>query len=180
MGLFEEKQGNLSEAIMYYNKSLRTGNNNLVKGDAYFRLGHVYYDSLRNFELAQAYYDSAVQTMPPSRPKYPEIKQRQEVLNEFVKHYKTIKWNDSLLALAKMDTASVRKLVEEKKPPFKLPLPGNEKNAKSRSSNCHTPAPTRPARHDCLCKRLVLFQPVNTRHRPGRVCKSMGQNSFGR
>ena len=114
MGLFEEKQGNLTEAIMYYNKALRTGSNNLVKGDTYFRLGHVYYDSVRNFETAQAYYDSAVRTMPPTRPGYLEIKQRQEILNEFVKHYKTIRWNDSLLALAKMDTASLRKLVEEK------------------------------------------------------------------
>lgn len=139
MGLFEEKQGNLSEAIMYYNKSLRTGNNNLVKGDAYFRLGHVYYDSLRNFELAQAYYDSAVRTMPPSRPKYPEIKQRQEVLNEFVKHYKTIKWNDSLLALAKMDTASVRKLVEEKKTPVQTATSGKRKKTQNPEAATATP-----------------------------------------
>ncbi|MCX7637058.1 MAG: tetratricopeptide repeat protein [Cyclobacteriaceae bacterium] len=114
MGVFEEKQGNLTEAIGYYNKALRIGNNNLVKGDAYFRLGHVYYDSLRNFEMAQAYYDSAVRTMPPSRPGYAGIKQRQEVLNEFVKHYKNIKWNDSLLTLSKMDTATIRKLVVDK------------------------------------------------------------------
>lgn len=114
MGLFEEKQGNLNEAITLYNKALRSGNNNMVKGDAYYHLGHVYYDSVRNFEMAQAYYDSAVRTMPPTRPGYAEIRKRQEVLNEFIQHYKTIKWNDSLLALANMDTASLRKLVEEK------------------------------------------------------------------
>lgn len=140
MGLFEEKQGNLDEAIAYYNKAIRTGNNNLINGDAYYRLGHVYYDSLRNFELAQAYYDSAVRTMPPSRPNYAEIKQRQEVLNEFVKHYKTIRWNDSLLILAKMDTASLRKLVEEKTAPTVSSATGKRK--KTQNSETITAAAT--------------------------------------
>jgi tetratricopeptide (TPR) repeat protein len=114
MGLFEEKQGNLKEALNFYKQAVREGNNRLVNADAYSRIGHLYYDSLRNYELAQAYYDSAVNAMPPSRPGYAEIKKRQEVLNEFVKHYKTIKWNDSLLTLAQLDTASLRRLVEEK------------------------------------------------------------------
>lgn len=139
MGLFEEKQGNLDMAITDYNKALRTGNSNLVKGDAYYRLGHIYYDSLRNFEMAQAYYDSAVRTMPPSRPGFAEIKQRQEVLNEFVKHYKTIKWNDSLLVLAKMDTASLRKLVEEKTSSPAAPSSGKRKKAQVPSTS--TPEP---------------------------------------
>ncbi|GIV37700.1 MAG: hypothetical protein KatS3mg032_2079 [Cyclobacteriaceae bacterium] len=123
MGLFEEKQGHLSEAIQYYNLALRQGNNRLIDADAYQRLGHLYYDSLRSFVLAQAYYDSAARAMPPSRPGYAEIKKRQEILGEFVKHYKIIQLNDSLLTLSRLDTASLRRLVEEKlshEPPVPL------------------------------------------------------------
>ncbi len=135
MGLFEEKQGNLNEAIAYYNRALREGNNRLVDADAYHRLGHLYYDSLRNFERAQAYYDSAVAAMPPSRPGYADIKKRQEVLNEFVKHYKIIQWNDSLLFLASLDTATLRKLVEERLKPEVPPASGKRK----KSNHTNTP-----------------------------------------
>ncbi len=139
MGLFEEKQGNLAEAIQYYNLALRQGNNRLVDADAYQRLGHLYYDSLRSFELAQAYYDSAVRTMPPSRPGYAELKKRQEILNEFVKHYKIIQLNDSLLALARLDTASLRRLVEEKLS-FEKPVPPDKKQ-KVRLKSLDQPVP---------------------------------------
>lgn len=139
MGLFEEKQGNLAEAIQCYNLALRRGNNRLVDADAYQRLGHLYYDSLRSFELAQAYYDSAVRTMPPSRPGYAELKKRQEILNEFVKHYKIIQLNDSLLALARLDTASLRRLVEEKLS-FEKPVPPDKKQ-KVRLKSLDQPVP---------------------------------------
>lgn len=120
MGVFEKKQGNISEAIAYYNLAIRTGNNKLINGDAYIRLGEIYYDTLRNFELAQAYYDSAVTSMSQQRPDFAIIRARQEVLNEFVNHLKTITWQDSLLVLATMDTTALRQLikddVESKKP----------------------------------------------------------------
>jgi tetratricopeptide (TPR) repeat protein len=133
LGLFEEKQGNLKEAITNYNLALRSGNNPLVKGDAYLRLGHVYFDSLRKFSLAKDYYDSAVRTLPPGRKDYPEIKKRQETLNEFIKHYTTIRWNDSLLYLATLDTISLRKLVENSTNQNQADAPV-EKRSRSRST----------------------------------------------
>jgi tetratricopeptide (TPR) repeat protein len=112
MGVFEEKQNNISEAIANYNQAIRLGNNKLVDGDAYLKLGEIYYDTLKKFELAQAYYDSAVASISAKRPDYPTIKARQEVLNEFVTHLNTIAWQDSLLALATMDTSAIRLLIK--------------------------------------------------------------------
>lgn len=120
MGVFEEKQDNISEAIENYNQAIRLGTNKLVDGDAYLKLGEIYYDTLKKFQLAQAYYDSAVTCISPQRPDFAAIKSRQEVLNEFVTHLNTISWQDSLLTLAAMDTAHihalVRQAVDSKKP----------------------------------------------------------------
>jgi tetratricopeptide (TPR) repeat protein len=108
MGVFELKQKNLDEAIADFNRSVRAGNNKRIDGESYLRLGEIYYDTLRQYQLSQAYYDSAINSLPKDYEGYARIKARQEVLNEFVKHLNTIKWQDSLLALAAMDTAALR------------------------------------------------------------------------
>ncbi|QOI96606.1 MAG: tetratricopeptide repeat protein [Flammeovirgaceae bacterium] len=113
IGVFEEKQNNITEAITSYNQAIRLGNNKLVDGEAYLRLGELYYDTLKKYELAQAYYDSAVSSISAQRPDYGSIKQRQEVLSEFVTHLKTISWQDSLLLLSGMDTSAIRLLVKQ-------------------------------------------------------------------
>src|SRR5690606_27939519 len=72
----------------------------------------IYYDTLNNYELSQAYYDSAISALPTDYQGYANIKSRQEILNEFVKHLKTVEWQDSLLALSSLDTAAVRLMVD--------------------------------------------------------------------
>ena len=112
MGMFELKQKNIQDAIGFLNTSVREGSNKLIDGEAYLRLGQIYYDTLKNYELSQAYYDSAIISLPKDFEGYAAIKARQEVLNEFVKHLKTIQWQDSLLAMAKLDTASLRNQID--------------------------------------------------------------------
>lgn len=112
MGVFELKQNNISEAIENFNHSIRSGNNKRIGGEAYLRLGEVYYDTLKNYELSQAYYDSAIQALPPDYEGYARIKTRQEILNEFVQHLKTIQWQDSLLSLSHLDSAGLHALVD--------------------------------------------------------------------
>jgi tetratricopeptide (TPR) repeat protein len=109
MGVFEFKQHNLNEAIANYNLAVREGSNRQIDGESYLRLGEIYYDTLRNYPLSQAYYDSAVSALPPTYENYIGIQARQKVLNEFVKNLNIITWQDSLLVMAKMDTASLRK-----------------------------------------------------------------------
>lgn len=55
MGVFELKQKNIQEGISNFNLAVRIGNNKRIDGEAYLRLGEVYYDTLRKFELSAAY-----------------------------------------------------------------------------------------------------------------------------
>lgn len=108
MGIFELKQNDTQRAIDFLNRSVRSGNNQRIQGEAYLKLGEIYYDTLRDYELSQAYYDSAISALPQDYEGYASIKTRQEILNEFVKHLKTVQWQDSLLFLATLDSASLR------------------------------------------------------------------------
>ena len=112
MGVFEFKQKNLDEAIANFNRSIREGTNRRIDGESYLRLGQIYYDTLRQYELSQAYYDSAITSLPQDYEGYAEIKARQEILDEFVKNLNTIKWQDSLLVLANLDSAGLRMKID--------------------------------------------------------------------
>ena len=119
MAGFELKQGNLNEAIDFYELSVQSSvQNERQKGYAYLKLGQIYYDSLRKFELAQAYYDSTVSVMPKDEEGYEQIKQRQEILDDFVVQVLTIRENDSLLVLAELPRDSIislaKTVIEEK------------------------------------------------------------------
>ncbi len=97
----------------------------MIDGESYLRLGEIYYDTLRKYELSQAYYDSTIMVLPKDYEGYSAIKSRQEVLNEFVKNLNTITWQDSLLRMANLDSAQlmhridsvleVKRLLAEKK-----------------------------------------------------------------
>ncbi|WP_421764066.1 tetratricopeptide repeat protein [Ekhidna sp.] len=111
---FELKNGNLEEAIINYELSVRNStNNNRQKGYSYLNLGRIYYDSMKNFVLAKSYYDSTVNTMPKDEEGYQEIKERQEILVDFVEQIVTIQKNDSLLHLASLPEDSVLSIFTE-------------------------------------------------------------------
>jgi len=112
LGLFELKQKNLKDAIANFNKSVREGSNKRIDGEAYLRLGEIYYDTLRKYELSQRYYDSATSALPQDYEGYAAIKERHEVLNDFVKNLNTIKWQDSLLVLSTLDSAQLRTMID--------------------------------------------------------------------
>lgn len=105
---FELKQGNRDEAIDNFELSIKSSTGNQrQKGQSYLRLGEVYYDTLRSYELAQAYYDSAVQALPQDFENITSIKARQEILGEFVKNLKTIEVQDSILRLSNLDSVTI-------------------------------------------------------------------------
>ncbi len=120
MAQFEMKQNDIDGAIPFYNESIRASiGNNRQKGLSYLRLGEIYYDTLRNYELAQKYYDSTILVMPTTYEDYEAVKSRQEVLAEFVKQLNVIALNDSLINLASMDStrlvAYLTEQVEDRK-----------------------------------------------------------------
>ena len=108
LGEFDRKQGNLKQAIESYSQAAHAGTNKRIQGSAYLRIGQLQFDSLKKYSLAKLYYDSAIGALPKDFENYENIKKRQEVLGEFAKYTEAIAWNDSLLALANLDTATVR------------------------------------------------------------------------
>lgn len=107
-GKFEQKQANLDEAMEKFNLSIRNSvSDNRQKGVSYISLGEIYYDTLKDYPTAQAYYDSAVQVLPRTYEDYTAVKNRAEVLNDFIKQLNTIALQDSLLTMAEMDSTEV-------------------------------------------------------------------------
>jgi tetratricopeptide (TPR) repeat protein len=121
MGMFERKQDNINEAITNFKLSVEEGSNKQIDGESFLRLGEIYYDTLKEYEIAKAYYDSAVTSLNPDYENYATIKSRQEVLSEFVTNLKTISWQDSLLVLAKFDStqlmAHIQAVIDSNKEP---------------------------------------------------------------
>ncbi len=114
MANFELKHNNQEQAIEYYKSSIRESENNpRQKGLSYLRLGELYYDNYKNYRLAQAYYDSTVAVLPQEEENYEAIKERSEILNDFVTQLETIQVQDSLLALAEMDRSDLQTMLEE-------------------------------------------------------------------
>ncbi len=114
MAAFEQKQDNLDEAVDYYNKSVQASiNNSRQKAYGYLALGKIYYDDYRKYELAKAYYDSTMSVLPQDEPEYEQIAQRQKVLANFVEQLNTIQEQDSLLALAEMDSTELDAILDD-------------------------------------------------------------------
>jgi tetratricopeptide (TPR) repeat protein len=112
LGEFERKQNHLNEAIGDYKLAAHAGKNKRIQGSAFLRIGQLYFDSLKKYDQAKLYYDSAVQSLPKEFENYANIKKRQEVLGDFAKYNETIRWQDSLLYMAGLDTATLRKQLD--------------------------------------------------------------------
>lgn len=105
---FELKNGHLNEAIDNYKASIRSStSNNRQKSYSYLSLGKIYYDSIKNYVLAKSYYDSTINTMPKDEEEFESIKERQEILVDFVEQVVTIQKNDSLLLLSELPKDSL-------------------------------------------------------------------------
>ena len=110
-GRFEFKNNFLDNAIEKYNLSIRTSvSDPRQKGMSYLKLGEIYYDTLKNYPLSQAYYDSAVSVLPKTYEHYATIKHRSKVLTDFITQINTIALQDSLLQLAEMDSTEAMNL----------------------------------------------------------------------
>lgn len=131
---FEMRQGNLKEAMKNYLACLHSGTSQRVQGTGYLRLGQIYYDSSRRYDLAKAYYDSAVNTLPADTEGLAEIKKRQSVLGEFAEYTGTIKLQDSLLTLAKMDTGVLHRRMDSTRNALKLAEAAQKPKKKSRAA----------------------------------------------
>ncbi len=113
MALFEYKQKNLPEAIKHLKASSNASKaGGYQKGFTFLKLAEIYYEDLEDYENAAAYYDSTATTFNKKDKRYPLISKREKILDEFVKQLSIIKRQDSLLAVAKMDSVTLNNLID--------------------------------------------------------------------
>ena len=94
------KEGNDTLAIQHLIKSVATSkSNNFQKATSALKLAEIYF-FVPEYELAQAYYDTAIQVLPEDYPDYKNIKGLSLYLTELVANLITIELQDSLQHLA--------------------------------------------------------------------------------
>ncbi|MDN5204059.1 methyltransferase [Fulvivirgaceae bacterium BMA10] len=114
MAEFEIKNENLDQAIEHYNSSVRSSvNNQRQKAYSYWKLGQIYFERSKKYQLAKLYYDSTLTSMPKDDESYEVIEKRQKILANFAKQITTIQLQDSLLALAEMDSLTLSAFLDD-------------------------------------------------------------------
>ncbi len=113
---FERKLKNYDKAQEYYKLSVKNANNNQrQKAYSYLALAEMYYDDQQRFEDAKLYYDSTIAILPKDFKGYNKSFRRQRILKEFVEHLTTVRREDSLQRLAKMDSVTLDKFLDDYK-----------------------------------------------------------------
>lgn len=114
MARLDYRQQRYPEALLLVQQSLRVPTSNRAqKPYTYLLAGRIYYENLQRYQLAAAYYDSAVQNLPPTAPEYAATAERAQILREFAKQITIIETQDSLQTLARLDTAALRTRLTE-------------------------------------------------------------------
>ncbi len=97
-----EKDGDSTQMISYLKDAVRTSTKNKYqRGVASLKLANIFY-RLPDYQAAQAYYDTTVQSLPSDFPDLASVKRRASVLNDLVKNLNIVKLEDSLQMVAKM------------------------------------------------------------------------------
>lgn len=109
MARLDYRQQHFDSALKLIDQSVRANTTNKAqRGYAYLLAGRIYYENLRKYPLAAAYYDSTTQSLPRETPGYAAIKERSDILKDFATQYTIVQTQDSLLTLARLDTAALR------------------------------------------------------------------------
>ena len=109
MARLEYRQQRYPEALALLQKSARVpATNRAQKSYTYLLDGRIYYENLQKYRLAAAYYDSTVQNLPREAPDYAAIAERAAILKDFAQQLTVVETQDSLQALARLDTAALR------------------------------------------------------------------------
>ncbi|HEY8388335.1 MAG TPA: hypothetical protein VIK74_07010, partial [Parasegetibacter sp.] len=110
--VMEGERKNIPSAANFIDKSIRYNTGNIaLKNKAFLLAGDLHF-SAKNFELAQAAYDS-VNLVDPSILNIEEITSRKNALNKLVSSMSTIRRQDSLQALAALSPEERDKLINQ-------------------------------------------------------------------
>ncbi|MDP2723878.1 MAG: tetratricopeptide repeat protein [Bacteroidales bacterium] len=113
MAQVAEKDGQDTLVTYYLRKSVSSSvNNNMQKSTSALKLADLYFTKSQYMD-AQAYYDTAVSSLPKEFPDYDQIKAKAEVLTGIVAQIQVIHHQDSLQYLAALDTTKLYAIVDK-------------------------------------------------------------------
>ena len=114
MGLLEARSGRIDQAIKLYSQSIQAAGANTAQVPyTYQEIGRLYFEKKTDYSRAKVYYDSAMALLPKQSPDYAAAVARKKTLDEFVEYQTTIRTDDSLLTLARMDPAALDKVLDQ-------------------------------------------------------------------
>lgn len=106
------REGDEDRAIRYLRKSVAAFKDNTIqRTQSSLKVATMYFDR-SNYELAQAYYDTAVTSMNREYEGYDSILNLSQTLNELVLYATVVRDQDSLLRVADMDSSSRNILID--------------------------------------------------------------------
>lgn len=108
------REGDVNKAIGYYRESVAAATNNRSqRANSSLKVASILFER-NNYELAQAYYDTAVSSMERGvYPGYDSILNISQTLNDLVRNLTIIRDQDSLLRVANMDSISRNALIDK-------------------------------------------------------------------
>ncbi len=107
------KDNNVPKAVEYLTLSVATSvTNDFQKALSSLKLAELHFES-PNYNLAQAYYDTTMQFLPPEFPDYEQIKTKTTTLTELITNLKSIETEDSLQKLAKLPEDARNAIVDK-------------------------------------------------------------------
>ncbi len=108
-----EKDGDSAEVILNLRESVKySSKNKYQKGVASLKLANLYYRQ-PEYPGAQAYYDTAIISLPSDYPDLQSVKRRASTLNDLVKYLNIVSREDSLQKIAKMPEKERNKFIEQ-------------------------------------------------------------------
>lgn len=104
--------GDKAGALEDFKKATSLGiSNKAQQSESFYNLASLYYE-LSDFVSAQNYYDSTAQVMPKTDERFPSVESRAKDLKPIARNIEIINRMDSLLALAELPEAELRKIAE--------------------------------------------------------------------
>ncbi|MFY0591465.1 tetratricopeptide repeat protein [Roseivirga sp.] len=113
-GILEQRRERLQVAMRYYKVGTQVEQpDTRQQGLLFLRLGELYFEPFQNYQQASLNYDSAVAKLPNDEAGYEKVVEKQLVLKDFVTQLNTIALNDSLLALAELNSVQLDAFLEQ-------------------------------------------------------------------
>jgi tetratricopeptide (TPR) repeat protein len=107
------KDGNMEKGVEYLTLSVATSvSNDYQKSISSLKLAEIHFSS-PDYNLAQAYYDTAMQFLPQDYPDYEELQEKTKILTELIVNLQSIEFQDSLQRMAAMPEAERNAILDK-------------------------------------------------------------------